>query len=53
MSEVKKPKRSCLRCGRPIHESEFSGVKYCSEKCSQPTVQDFRKWANEADGGGK
>ena len=36
--------RTCKRCGKPIRQSEHSTVVYCSEKCSCPTEEDFRKW---------
>ena len=37
--------RSCQRCGGkiPSPKSQHPNVKYCSERCSRPTVQEFEK----------
>jgi endogenous inhibitor of DNA gyrase (YacG/DUF329 family) len=35
-------KRTCKRCGKKIHKSEHSNVIYCSERCSRPTVAEFK-----------
>ena len=41
------PKRECKRCGRPIRQSDLPNIKYCSELCSRPTVEDFERAKRE------